>query len=97
MLENTTPSKPQISINPEYGSLVPEQSPEEYETLKKSIKENGLYVPITVNQNGIVLDGHHRFRACQELGIEPKALVREFNDKLNEQLFVIGCNLIRDS
>jgi ParB-like chromosome segregation protein Spo0J len=95
MPEYITPSKPQIKINPEYGSLVPELSPEEYESLKKSIKKNGLYVPITVNRNGIVLDGHHRYRACQELGIEPKTLVREFNDKLNEQLFVIDCNLIR--
>jgi ParB-like chromosome segregation protein Spo0J len=95
MPENITPSKPQIRINPEYSSLVPEPSPEESESLKKSIKENGLYVPIIVNQNGIVLDGHHRYKACQELGIEPKTQVKEFKDKSDEQLFVIDCNLIR--
>src|SRR4030095_10110584 len=44
---------------------------------------------------GIILDGHHRYKACQELGIEPKTIVREFNDKLEEQLFVIDCNLRR--
>jgi hypothetical protein len=48
-----------------------------------------------VNQDGIILDGHHRYKACQELGIEPKTIVREFSDKLEEQLFVIDCNLIR--
>jgi hypothetical protein len=48
-----------------------------------------------VNQNGIILDGHHRYKACQELGVEPKTLVREFKDKLDEQLFVIDCNLIQ--
>jgi ParB-like chromosome segregation protein Spo0J len=96
MPENITPSKPQIRINPEYSSLVPEQSPEEYESLKQSIKkENGLYVPIIVNQDSIVLDGHHRYKACQELGIEPKTQVKEFKDKLDEQLFVVECNLIR--
>jgi ParB-like chromosome segregation protein Spo0J len=95
MAENMTPSKPQIRINPEYSSLVPELSPEEYEPLKQSIKENGLYVPIIVNQNGIVLDGHHRYKACQELGIEPKIQVKEFKDKLDEQLFVVDCNLTR--
>ena len=63
-------SNPQAKINPEYASLVPELSPEEYESLKQSIKEKGLYVPIIVNQDGIVLDGHHRFKACQELGIQ---------------------------
>jgi ParB-like chromosome segregation protein Spo0J len=96
MSENTTPPNPRIRINPEYASMVPKQSPEEYESLKQSIKEeNGLYVPIIVNQNCIVLDGHHRYKACQELGIEPKALVEEFNNELDEQLFVIDCNLVR--
>lgn len=95
MSEYITPSKPQIRINPEYGSLVPELSPEENESLKQSIMKDGLYVPIIINQNGIILDGHHRYKACQELGIEPKTIVKEFEDKLDEQLFVIDCNLIR--
>ena len=89
-------SNPQAKINPEYASLVPELSPEEYELLKQSIKENGLYVPLIVNQDGIVLDGHHRFKACQELGIRnPNTVTKEFKDKLDEQLFVIDCNLKR--
>jgi ParB-like chromosome segregation protein Spo0J len=96
MSENITPSKPHIRISPEYASLVSELSPEEFESLKQSIKEaNGLYVPIIVNQDGIILDGHHRYKACQELGIEPKTIVKEFSDKLEEQLFVIDCNLTR--
>ena len=93
MTSSSSSSNPQVKINPEYASLVSELSPE---ALKQFIKkENGLYVPIIVNQNGIILDGHHRYKACQELGIEPKTSVREFKDKLDEQLFVIDCNLIR--
>jgi hypothetical protein len=84
-----------VRINPEYASLVSELSPEEFESLKQSIKANGLYVPIIVNQDGIILDGHHRYKACQELGIEPKTIGRESKDKLEEQLFVIECNLNR--
>jgi ParB-like chromosome segregation protein Spo0J len=92
----SSPPDPQVKINPEYASLVPELSPEEYESLKQSIKENGLYVPLIVNQDGIVLDGHHRFKACQELGIQnPNTVTKEFKDKLDEQLFVIDCNLKR--
>ena len=91
----SSPSNLQVKINLEYASLVSELSPEEYESLKQSIKENGLHVPIIVNQNGIILDGHHRYKACQELGIEPETLVRQFKDKLEEQLFVIDCNLVR--
>src|SRR5918995_865531 len=96
MSEDITPSKLQIRIKSEYASMVPKQSPEEYESLKQSIKEeNGLYVPIIVNQNCIVLDGHHRYKACQELGIEPETVVKEFNNELDEQLFVVDCNLVR--
>ena len=88
--------KPEIKVNQEYTSLVPQLSAEEYESLKQSIKENGLYVPIIVNQDGVILDGHHRYKICQELGIkEPKTLVQEFKEKLDEQLFVIDCNLKR--
>jgi ParB-like nuclease domain len=96
MPENKTPLKPRIRINPEYASLVSELSPEKFESLKRSIKKaNRLNVPIIVNQDGIILDGHHRYKACQELGIEPETIVRECRDKLEEQLFVIECNLIR--
>jgi ParB-like chromosome segregation protein Spo0J len=96
MSENITPSKPQIRINPEYASLVPKLSPERFESLRQSIKEaNGLIYPIIVNQDGIILDGHHRYKACQELGIEPNTIVKEFSDRLEEPRFVIECNLIR--
>jgi hypothetical protein len=89
-------TKPKIKVDQEYASLVPQLTAEEYESLKQSIKDYGLYVPIIVNQDGIVLDGHHRYKACQELGIkDPKTLVREFKEKLDEQLFVIDCNLKR--
>jgi hypothetical protein len=84
-----------ITINQEYAKLVPEISVEEYEALKQSVKENGLYVPIIVNQNGVLLDGHHRYKACLELGITASHMVKEFQDELDEKLFVIDCNLTR--
>jgi ParB-like chromosome segregation protein Spo0J len=43
---------------------------EEYEGLKASIKERGQEVPILL-LNGQILDGRHRYLACQELGIDP--------------------------
>jgi ParB-like chromosome segregation protein Spo0J len=66
--------KPKISIKilDEYRALVPAQSDYEYQSLKQSIKENGFWnsSPIVTNSDGIILDGHHRYRACQELGID---------------------------
>jgi ParB-like chromosome segregation protein Spo0J len=68
----------------------------EYETLKESIaKHGGLYHPIIINQHGDVLDGHHRLKACQELEIKPEFAVKQFEDELLEELFVIDTNYAR--
>jgi hypothetical protein len=85
----------QINTSQKYASLIPELSPQEYESLRQSIKENGLYFPIVVNQNGTILDGHHRNRACKELGIIPEILIRESKGKQDEWLFIINSNLKR--
>jgi hypothetical protein len=83
-------------INNEYASLIPELTKEECESLKESIKQIGIWVPLIVNQDGVLLDGHHRYKACKELGIvEPPYIVKEFNNKYDEKLFVIDCNLKR--
>jgi len=84
-----------LTLVNEYQNLVPKVSDVEYQSLKKSIKEDGLWNSIIVNKEGIVLDGHHRFRACQELKIQIKCVIKEFTDKLLEKKFVIECNLKR--
>lgn len=47
--------------------LLPPLSPAEYEALKKDIDENGLDDPVVFDEDGNVLDGHNRLRACLEL------------------------------
>jgi ParB-like chromosome segregation protein Spo0J len=70
-------------------------SVEEFLELKKSIETEGQHYPIIVNEDLEVLDGHHRFRACTELGVEPDFEVKKFDDKLLEKKFVIEANLRR--
>ena len=82
-----------ITVNPEYDKQVPRLSQQEYSSLKQDIVEHGQLYPIIVNQDGVVLDGHHRFRICQELGIEVEYKVKEFEDKVEEQVFVTKSNL----
>lgn len=53
-----------------YYSIVRPLNKDEFESLKKSIKIHGVRVPIEYDENGAVLDGYHRLRACQELGIK---------------------------
>lgn len=40
---------------------------EEYEALKASIAKTGVEVPVVMDENGDILDGHHRMRAYYEL------------------------------
>ena len=44
-------------------------SDSDFESLKEDIRKNGLLVPIVPDENGLLLDGRHRLRACKELGI----------------------------
>ena len=84
-----------LSVSSEYDKLVPALTSEEYHSLKESIKENGLWIPILCTPEGVILDGHHRFRVCIELELKTKFAVREFENKLLEKKFVIECNLKR--
>jgi ParB-like chromosome segregation protein Spo0J len=84
-----------LHLNPYYAKLLPKMSDEEFAELKASIQTEGQHYPIVVNEDLEVLDGHHRFRACKKLGIEPDFEVRKFEDKLIEKKFVIESNLRR--
>ena len=50
--------------------LLPDLTPEEYAALRDDIEANGLRVPVDVDEDGNVLDGHHRQRVATELGID---------------------------
>jgi ParB-like chromosome segregation protein Spo0J len=84
-----------LQINPEYEKLLPQMFDEDFAELKSSIQVEGQHYPIVVNENLEILDGHHRFKACIELGIEPDFEVRKFENKLLEKKFVIETNLRR--
>jgi len=50
--------------------LLPPLSEEEYTALKEDIAKRGVLVPVEYDEDGNILDGHHRVRACEELGIK---------------------------
>jgi len=84
-----------LTIDEEYAHLMSPLSDLDPETLKLSIQRRGQYVPIIVNQDGVILDGHLRYGACQELGIKPEIKVRHFENRLEEKKFIIEVNLCR--
>lgn len=50
--------------------VMPNLSADEYAELREDIKRRGVMVPIEFDENGIILDGHHRLQICEELGIK---------------------------
>lgn len=82
-------------IDQVYESMVPKLSDEQFEYLKDSMKQDGQLEPITVNDDGVILDGHNRFKICNMLGLVPKYIVKPFKDKKKEMQYVITTNLKR--
>ena len=81
----------------EYLRLIPPVTASEYKMLKRSIKEEGrLLLPVVLNQDNVVLDGHHRIRACQELHLPISYTKKDFTGRpLDEMMYVVGVNLYR--
>lgn len=51
------------------ANLIPSMTDAEYAVLRDDIKEDGLIQPITLYE-GKILDGRHRYKACEELGVD---------------------------
>src|SRR5262249_48474512 len=66
----TTKAKAELLLHP-LCTIIPPCTDKEFNELKEDIKKNGLQVPIMLF-DGEILDGRSRYRACVELGKEPK-------------------------
>jgi len=76
--------------------LLPDLAEDEYQALKADIAERGVQVPIERDETGAVLDGHHRLRACEELGItEYPTIIRTGMDEDEKREHVLALNLDR--
>lgn len=72
--------------------ILPPLLPDEFEALKASIAERGVDVPIIVDQEGNVIDGYHRKRACDDLGIFCPREVRHFESETDKLELVLRLN-----
>ena len=78
--------------------VLPALTEEEYEALKASIAAHGILVPIEVDEQGNVLEGHHRVKAARELGIPDERIPTNLRSFLSEEEkleFVLRVNLVR--
>jgi N6-adenosine-specific RNA methylase IME4/ParB-like chromosome segregation protein Spo0J len=76
--------------------LLPDLTDEEFASLKADIAARGIMVPIEMDDTGAVLDGHHRLRACEELGITdyPRVIRRGMTED-EKRAHVLALNLDR--
>lgn len=75
--------------------VLPELTPEEYEALKADIQANGVQIPVEVDEEGNIIDGYHRAKICQELGIDYPKNVRQGLSEEEKIDFVLRVNLNR--
>ncbi len=75
--------------------LLPELTAEEFAALRDDIAERGVMVPVEVDDEGRVLDGHHRARACEELGFDYPVVVRSGLTETEKRRHARRANLLR--
>ena len=76
--------------------VMPDLSEAEYQALKDDIAKRGVMVPVEVDADtGVVLDGYHRKRACQELGLEFPVIERHFTSDTERREHALALNIMR--
>ena len=95
----TIRSSDELRTKPEYARYAYDLYPlkkDEYDSLKADIASNGrICTPLSINKEGVILDGHHRFKIGLEVEIkEFLVMVQEFEDPLDELAFVIKINVL---
>src|SRR5262249_26135395 len=78
-------------------NVFPPLPDEQYEALKADIAKNGVHVPVEIDaESGELLDGHHRVRACEELGLPfPDVIRREFASADERLEHALKLNVLR--
>jgi len=70
----------ELKIDQEFKSLIPPLTDDEYKRLEENIKVDGCRDSL-VTWNGIIVDGHNRYRICKENNIEFKAEEIKFKNR----------------
>jgi len=77
--------------------LLPDLPVAEFEALKADIAERGVVVPIDIDEDGEILDGHTRFRAWRELNKNepPPTIVHAGLEETDKRAFARKNNILR--
>jgi ParB-like chromosome segregation protein Spo0J len=78
-----------LQINEKFEKLIPQLSTEQYTVLMDDINQHGIRDPLLV-WNDLIVDGHHRYRIAQELGITdiPTTSI-DFSDEDEAAVYIV--------
>lgn len=86
---------PMVSTTDRPYQLLPPLTAEQRDLLRQSIRENGVLDAVVFDENGEVLDGHHRVEIAEELGIEYPRRVIEDLDEPGKHMYALTVNVAR--
>jgi N6-adenosine-specific RNA methylase IME4/ParB-like chromosome segregation protein Spo0J len=95
------PRAPKSKVPPPRYQLLPALDGQAFRALKADIADRGVLVPIERDEHGVLLDGHHRARAIEELRAEghfvadPPVIVRAGLSEVEKRGHVRSLNLNR--
>ncbi len=90
---DNNPATNEVHIKESNQNLIPPLSTNEHKQLR--VNPRKWSACSNCCQEGFVLDGVPRYRACKELGISIKSITKQFKNPYQEKLFQIEVNLLR--
>ncbi len=78
-----------------YTDIFPPLTPEAYDSLKRSIAEVGVQEPVIEDEEGGLIDGRHRQRATEELGVNCPRDIRHFESEAEKYELALTLNCQR--
>ena len=81
-----------ITIDKEFESLIPPLSPEEFQQLEENCVKEGIRDAL-ITWNGILIDGHNRFKIAAKHGLHWDEKRMEFADRDSAKVWIIDNQL----
>ncbi len=75
--------------------IFPDLTPQQYSMLEEDIKARGVMVPVEVDDDGNILDGHNRVAIAKKHGIQYDTIVRHFQSDEEKKEHAVKLNLCR--
>lgn len=77
------------------SSLFPNMPDDEMSALAADIEAHGLQRPIVLDQEGRLVDGRQRLRACIRAAVEPTFETKHINDDVEVAAYLYAANVLR--